>query len=44
MTIANGSEAKGMPAFGATLSVSQRNAVLAYIRAKFERGTTGESK
>jgi mono/diheme cytochrome c family protein len=34
-TIADGSEAKGMPAFGATLSVSQRSAVLAYIRATF---------
>ncbi len=42
--IASGSEAKGMPAFGATLSVSQRSAVLAYIRAKFGSAPAGGSK
>jgi mono/diheme cytochrome c family protein len=40
-TIVNGSEAKGMPAFGGTLTVSQRSAVLAYIRAKFGVNTDG---
>ncbi len=34
-TISNGSEAKGMPAFGVLLSPGQRRAVLAYIRANF---------
>jgi mono/diheme cytochrome c family protein len=33
--IANGNEAKGMPAFGAMLSVGQRRAVLSYLRAQF---------
>lgn len=33
--IAKGNEAKAMPAFGAILSVGQRRAVLAYIRATF---------
>jgi mono/diheme cytochrome c family protein len=33
--IAEGIDAKGMPAFGAILSVPQRRAVLAYIRASF---------
>ena len=34
-TLATGSEAKGMPAFGSSLSVGQRRAALAYIRAAF---------
>lgn len=34
-TIAHGSEAKGMPAFENILSVGQRRAALAYIRATF---------
>lgn len=34
-TIANGSEAKGMPAFGTSLSQGQRRAVLTYIRSTF---------
>jgi mono/diheme cytochrome c family protein len=33
--IAKGIEAKGMPTFGAVLSVPQRKSVLAYIRATF---------
>jgi transmembrane sensor len=33
--IANGIEAKGMPAFAAIINASQRRAVLAYIRATF---------
>lgn len=33
--IANGNEAKAMPAFGAILSPGQRRAVLAYLRAHF---------
>jgi mono/diheme cytochrome c family protein len=33
--IARGNEAKGMPAFGAFISLQQRRAALAYIRAKF---------
>jgi mono/diheme cytochrome c family protein len=34
-SIADGIEVKGMPAFGASLSVAQRRAVLAYLRATF---------
>ncbi len=34
-TIAEGSELKGMPAFGAIATAGQRRAVLAYIRATF---------
>ncbi|MBI4622295.1 MAG: hypothetical protein HY736_03610 [Verrucomicrobia bacterium] len=34
-SIADGIEAKGMPAFGASLSLAQRRAGLAYLRATF---------
>ena len=33
--IAGGNENKGMPPFGSSLTVGQRRAVLAYIRATF---------
>ena len=41
-TIANGSEAKGMPAFGVVLSTGQRRAVLSYLRATFGDKATGK--
>ncbi len=35
LTIANGNESKGMPAFGSSLTAGQRREALAYIRATF---------
>lgn len=42
--IANGNEAKAMPAFGAILPPGQRRAVLAYIRETFGARTTKDGK
>lgn len=43
-TIADGLEAKGMPAFGAIISLNERRAVLAYIKSAFGGMSSNGSK
>lgn len=43
-SITKGVEAKGMPAFGASLTKLQQRAVLAYVRDAFGTGAEGTNR